>query len=262
MYLDSPAFPINFPVEQAVAEIESMVKGRYWHDFEVGELKLVYTPFWTFSYDAFTEAPGAPASGEGEDEESIGAGGRAAGRIVSETSSGKMALNARTYELVEEVSYLYESAEGEMQNMPTSEYPYEIQRPKLVRTRVAERIIAVRLAAQLGLPKENVILSGLELVYLPQWFVWVTVAEGTFHLQINAYNGEMVNSEQVPERERGWLELTSETLEELKQPDAWIEYTREISQSAWLWFAENRQMQVILLGIIAVLVALWTMGYI
>lgn len=252
MYLSAPAFPINFTLEQAVEMIESMVQGKQWHKFEVGDLKLVYIPYWVFSYDTFSEIV---------DEQG--------NKTVSDTSSGKMALDAFTNELSEDVAYLADSSEAELQDKIETEYPHEIQRPK-VRESAAKRIIPVRLAAQFGLGKENVIVSGLELVYIPIWYAWLTVAEGTFKIEINAYTGEMSNAEEVPEREKGWLELTNETFEELKQPGAWVEYSHDIGVSIWegvgvsFWerFTTDRQFQIIVLAIIAVIVAIWVFGFI
>ncbi len=252
MYLNRPAFPVSFSLEQTVEMISEMVRGKYWHDFEVGEVKLVYIPVWVFNYDAYTEAP-PEQKGESEATKSQ--------RVVSGVESGRMALNAYTNELSEDIGYLYDSMEAALVNEPTKEYPYEVQRPK-VREAEAKRIIPVKMAARFSLPKENVIVSGLELVYLPMWAVWLTVAEGTFKLQINAVSGEILNQEEVPERERGWLELTSETLEELKQPGAWVEYTHEIGTGFVSWLAQNRFLQIVVLAIIAVLAALWTMGFI
>lgn len=253
MYLNKPAFSIAFSVEDTVGLIESMIKSKHWTDFEVAEVKLVYIPFWIFNYDAYVEGPT-----EGQEA-----------AAVSDHVSGKMALNAYTNELDENVHFLYESADVKLEQKPTKDYPFEIQRPK-VREREAREIAAVRIAAKISVPKENVIISGLEMVYLPMWFAWVTVAEGTYKLQINAVGGEILNEEQVPERERGWLEVTSETLEELKQPGAWVEYTSEIGRGIFSFITQNplvlsaieklkadRRLQIIVLIIILIIVILF-----
>ena len=65
-------------------------------------------------------------------------------------------------------------------------------------------------------------------IYVPFWVVYVTVAEGTFKIKISAINGEVFGSEKVPIREKGFMEITEETLEELKNPKAWLKYTKEI----------------------------------
>ncbi len=256
MYLNKPAFPVSFTVENIIGLIESMVKGKSWTKFEVADISLVYIPFWIFNYDAYSEAP----SEEGE-------------KVVSALESGKMALNAFTNELDENVGFLYDSGDAEMQQKPTADYPFKIQRPK-IRESDAKEITSLRLAAQLGLKKENVIISGLELVYLPIWFTWVTVAEGTYKLQINAVSGEILNEEQVPEREKGWLEVTSETLQDLKQPGVWIEYTQQIGTGVFSFITNNpliqsiieqiktnRKVQTAILAIIAVIIILWTIGF-
>ena len=257
MYLNKPAFPVSFSVEDIVGLIESMVNKKYWTEFEVADISLAYIPFWIFNYDAYSETP--PEEGSES--------------VVSSAESGKMALNAFTNELDENISYLYESGDAEMEQKPTADYPFKVQRPK-IREREAKEIASIRLASQMNLKKDNVIISGLELVYLPIWFAWITVAEGTYKMQINAVSGEILNEEQVPEREKGWLEVTNETIQDLKRPGAWIEYTQQVGagffsfitnnalvQSFTEQIKTNRRLQIAILAIIAVILILWTIGF-
>ena len=180
-------------------------------------------PYWICSYDAFAESA---------DEESKS-------KSVSEAGSGKMGLNAVSNELDEAVASLYEGASLEETVKPDKKYPFEIQRPR-IRDREAERIIPLKVAAMLGTTKDNIVISGLDMVYVPKWMAFVTVAEGTYRLEINAVTGEITNEEQVPVRERGWLELTGETLQDLKRPGAWIEYSAKMGSGVIYTLTHNQ----------------------
>lgn len=252
--LKKPSFPISFTFEDTVAMIESLIKSRHWTEFDVAEVKLVYTPYWIFHYDAYLESI---------DEET-------GEKTVSDIESGEIALNAATRELNDEVPELLESYPLEKVKKPPEGYKFEVIRPRISEPELKE-IAAVKLAHKMNLAKANILISDTQLVFVPSWIVFVTVAEGTYRLNVNAVTGETLGEEEVPERERGWIEVTQETLKELQEPGAWMHYSRALAGGILAAIANapgihafltNRRLQIFLLIIILVLLLLNLMGYI
>ena len=244
MYLDRPAFAISFPLESCLEEIESLIKSKHWTQFEVAEVNLVYLPHFFFNYYSYLEE-------KREDMDKA---------VVSDTVQGVMALDAQTNELDEGMAALFEEKVPQTSHRPAAGYKFAVEKP-LASERDAPQLAQIKMAHKLELPKENVLISGLKLVYAPVWVASVTVAEGNYRLEFNAVNGELLSEAEIPEREKGWLEVTSETLGELKEPGAWVRYSTTVGTSVFdllatnpltQAFLANRQLQILLLSILAV----------
>ncbi len=66
-------------------------------------------------------------------------------------------------------------------------------------------------------------------IYYPVWLAFATVVGQIYEFEISAVTGKILGEENVPEREKGYAELTKEALEELKEPRAWLRYGMEIA---------------------------------
>lgn len=262
MFLNKPALSVSFSLEDTVELIESTIKAKHWSQFEVADVKLLYKPYFVFNYDTFSEESAGP-----ETEEAATTGGK----VVTGTESGKAALDAISNALDDYAASLFDSPGVKLTNKIDHKYPYEVQRPLVRHTPEIQKIIQVKMAAKLQLPKDNVIITGVEMVYVPFWVAYVAVAEGNYRLDINAVTGEILNEQEVPEREKTWLEVTSETFEDLKRPGAWLEYSKQVgtglfsgilSLPVFDTLRENRKLQIIILLIIALVVAAWATGII
>ena len=255
MLLNKPSFPISFTFEDTVALIEDLIKARGWTEFEVADITLVYTPYWIFNYTAFQEAIS-------EDTKA---------KVVSDFSEGQIAMNAETGEFNDEVAGLMEGYTLERIRKPEENYQFQINHPRIEEEQV-KKIAPLKLAQKMQLGRDNVVISGLTMAYVPTWIVNISVAEGVFRIEVNAVTGETFGEEEVPEREKGWMEVTQETLEELKEPGAWLRYSSEIMGStsqalgtsltgflSAFWY--NRKLQITILVIILLIVALDVMGY-
>ncbi len=80
MKLKEKSFPLSFSLQDTTDFIKETVQEKNWESFEVIEVKLVFIPYYFFSFDAFFE------------EEN---------KTVSRTEHGKAALNGMTAELEE-----------------------------------------------------------------------------------------------------------------------------------------------------------------
>lgn len=207
--LDYPAFPVSFPLENAMNLLKKILKEKNWHEFETGNVTLEYVSFLLFNSDSFLEE-------HTKDD-----------KLVKETKSGFHALNATTRTLNSEIASEFEKLDTELGKEEEKDYS-----PKIIENMLDEKsavkISQSLLAKELQIPRYNIIITGMRQIYVPFWVVYVTVAEGTFKIKISAINGKLFGSEKVPVREKGFLEITEETLDELKNPGAWLKYTKEI----------------------------------
>src|SRR3989338_6310434 len=61
MILDAPTFELVLTPEAALGIIQKEVSRKRWAKWEVEDIRLVYTPYWIFSFDVTAE--GAQPSG-------------------------------------------------------------------------------------------------------------------------------------------------------------------------------------------------------
>lgn len=209
MFVGNPVFPISFQLEQVAELVEKALRKKSWKSFERGEIKLVLTPFYSFYYDAAFE----------EDN-----------KLKEETERGKLALNAETAELSRELAESM-PADSELVNELPEDYPLIVRKPLFSKPE-AEKIAMLKTASLVGTDRKNIVLTGFKMVYYPIWIAFVTVAKETYQLEISAVSGELFGEEKVPVREKGFVDVTKETLQELKKPGAWLQYSKEIADIA------------------------------
>ncbi|MBS3058717.1 MAG: hypothetical protein J4478_04945 [Candidatus Diapherotrites archaeon] len=249
MFLSKPCFPVTVQKEELEGIAKEALKERHWHNFKISSTSLVFSPFYFFSYDAFFE----------EKSEETGA------LVVKDTQAGSMALNAVSGEFDEGIAGIADSEEPVMlKESPAPEgVEVEVERASISESEV-KRISPIRLAATLGVARHNVEISKLSLAFVPFWLLSLQDSSGkSFELSVNAVNGEVLESEEIPFREKGALELTGETISELKKPSAWLDYSKRvlariagsgILHSIGKALLTNRIVQVIILVIIALIV--------
>ncbi len=219
MLLQNPSFSISIKsTEQAAELIAETLRKKNWQQFEATKPQLILIPFFFFHYDAAFEE-------------------RKQGKnIVKETKRGKLALNAATRELSEEIAAEAPApSEGNLiKELPDQMKP-EIQESVLSKEE-AEKIAAIKTAALLGTALDSIVLSGFKKIYWPIWQISATIGEKgkekKVEFQASAATGTVQGAEQVPERAKGSIEIIQETLQELKQPSAWLRYTKEIAAGA------------------------------
>lgn len=201
MFVGNPVFPISVGLEKVAGTIEETIKKKHWKRFEKGEIKLVLTPFYFFYYDAVFED--------------------------KETERGRLALNGETAALERELAETVPDEAELVKELP-DDYPLIVRKP-LFSEKEAEKIALLKTANIVGVERKDVVLTGFKIVYYPMWLAFVTVNDTTHELEISAVTGEIVNEEIVPLREKGFVEITKETLSELKEPGAWVKYSKEIA---------------------------------
>jgi hypothetical protein len=212
MLLENPAPVLNIGIQDILGILESTLREKNWKHFELANLKLVYTPHYVFNYDALRE-------------EEI------KGQTLSESTSGVMAMNAITGHLEPVLQHVMEKQPVSYEKDISHDLQYEIEKPAITRKEVSESC-KVKIAGQLSIKKDNVSISGARLVYWPVWRIFVTLPNQIQKVEIEAVAGIALNFEEVPTREKGWLEVTTETLRKMKSPGGWADISKKAAGAA------------------------------
>ncbi|MEW5955984.1 MAG: hypothetical protein AB1626_05630 [Candidatus Micrarchaeota archaeon] len=194
MLLDAPTFELTLTPEMALGIVQKSVNSKGWKKYDVSDIKLVYTPFYVFSFD-------------------ISAG--------EQNPSGKAALNAYSGELSDFVPVLMERPLKKSRNT-AEKFEAEVE-ATAVSQQEAKTVAQAKVATQVGVQKDAVTISAVNKVYIPFFRVWVDVAEDTYKIDVDASLGAPLGAEAIPGRQKGWSEATSETLEKMKTPGGWVE---------------------------------------
>jgi hypothetical protein len=210
MALENPALALTIKVQDILYILEGILKQRNWKDFELASIKLVYTPFHIFNYDILVE-----------DKDSQ----------TSQGTSGVMAINAVNGRLDPELVDIIEKQPVTYEKEISHDIQYEVA-PTAISKDELKETGRVKLAAQLGVKKENVSVSGIRTVYWPVWTVFAELTGMVQKIEVDGVTGVPLNIEEVPTREKGWLEVTADTLQKMKSPSGWVELGGSVATAA------------------------------
>ncbi len=201
MFLDNPSLQITISESDLAGIIKAIMKSRHWKKFQVASANLVLVPHWFFNFDVYYEA-----------------GGKV------ETYSSQMALNAVTGELNPIIVEIMKEIPVETtKNAPEGAKVEGVAISK----EEAKNVSQIKIAGELGIPKDKITTYGFRLMYIPVYRTWISLGRRIIRLDIDAISGSPLNESSVPERERGLLEITAETIEQLKTPEGWVDYSKK-----------------------------------
>ena len=194
MILDAQSFKTVLTPEAALGIVQKSVLERGWKQYDVSDVKLVYTPYWVFSFDV----------------------------LAGEASpTGKTALNAYTGDLNDYVPYLLERP-----TKKTTQTEPGIQAevlPTAISKSELNEVAATKVAAHAGLKRESVSVSAATKYYIPSYQVWVDAANDSFKIDVDAVLGNPQGIEAIPARPKGFGEAAGETVNKMKTPSGWME---------------------------------------
>ncbi len=202
MLLERPAFSPRLSAVDAQKAVASLLKKNRWKKYSFSEKQLFFIPYWFFSYDIHSHE----------------------GKKTNLISSGFSSLNAFSNEIDDSVAALAQDAALAKSNEPTVEGKTNVVNPR-VSQEEAREIISVRLASDEETSKENVIISGFEMFFVPIWLFDVNLGGHKIPLRINAVDSNIENAKAVPFRGKDFSELMREMLSELSTLQGWIEYS-------------------------------------
>ena len=197
MALENPALSLSVKVQDILYILEGILKERNWTKFDLANLKLTYIPYYIFNYDILVE-------------DSQGSQGTS-GVMAIDAVSGK--LEPALVDITERQPLVYEKE-------ISHDIQYDLQQVAITKDELKETA-KLKLAGQLGLKKENIAISGIRLVYWPIWIIFVELPGMIQKVQVDGVAGMPMNIEEVPERQKGWIEVTADTLQKLKSPSGW-----------------------------------------
>ncbi len=207
MLLEHPALKLSIGVQDILEVIEAVLREKNWRKFELMNFKLVYTPIYVFNYDILME----------QDVQ---------GQTYSQGMSGNMALNALTSKLEPVLTEIMEKQPVDYEKEISHDFDYDLEKSAITKEELHETC-KIKLAGQYNVGKESVATSGFRIVYWPIWRVFVTMPKRIQRIQVDAVSGQTLNIEEVPEKEKSWIEVTQDTVEKMKTPQGWMELTKQ-----------------------------------
>jgi len=142
-----------------------------------------------------------------------------------------MAINAVNGRLDPELVDIIEKQPVTYEKEISHDIQYEVA-PTAISKDELKETGRVKLAAQLGVKKENVSVSGIRTVYWPVWTVFAELTGMIQKIEVDGVTGVPLNIEEVPTREKGWLEVTADTLQKMKSPSGWAELGGAVATAA------------------------------
>ncbi len=209
------SYPVSFSRKDVNEMVEGMASDNGWKDFEITSQQLFLQPYYFFSYDAYTE----------KKQEETGQ------LVVDDIQRGKIALNALSGELEEDMASLAEKKPKEHQSREMANAEFE--EPSILKEE-ARKIAPIKLASSLEVPRSNVEISGFFEAYVPFWVVSVSLEDReSFDFTVSAVDGSVYGELDVPVKPKTALDLVGETVSELRDPGAWAEYSRGVASSVY-----------------------------
>lgn len=202
--LENPAASLNIRFQDVIDILSDLLKERNWKDFDPSSIELVYSPHYIFNYDTLIEQ-------------------EVRGQTVSKGFSGRMAINAVNAELEPILTQIMDNRPIKFEKEIDSDVDYEY---RVGETAITEDELkdtcSIKIASRFNVSRDEVATSAFRLVYWPMWVIYVRIPdEGTHKLIVDGVAGYPMNVESVPEREKGWVEVSKDTFGKLKSPAGW-----------------------------------------
>ncbi|MEK6821042.1 MAG: hypothetical protein AABY11_01425 [archaeon] len=235
---------VKINLAEAVEIIHEELDANEWGNIVVENPLLEFVPFFYFHYHSFVEST---------DENKT--------KNVEESTEGISCVNAVSSAL-DDAAAENISPESLLKSfIPIEKAVFKIKEPRL-NGEEARAIAQIKIAAQEHVPKVNVLISGMRLVYLPSWIFKVELDEEPLTLRMSAFSGELDEGAEIPYRGKSHGEVLKETLSDLKSPSGWIDYFREWLTHVVLVFQPHKEhpnrlgVVVVLVFILLVLLAI------
>jgi hypothetical protein len=183
--------------------LERLLKQRHWKDFDLANVSLMYVPYWFFNYDIYQESGGQ-----------------------SQSYSAQMCMDAIRGELQPIMINILDNIPVEQETEISHGVKYDLQKPLVSKDEV-KGIAQLKVAGQMSLPKSSVTISGVHLIFVPIWRIWVTLRSGIQRIELDGVSGSPFHIERVPEKQRGLQEITVDMLHNLTTPAGWVDYSKK-----------------------------------
>ena len=226
MYLGNPLLPIQLKEKRVASQIKQALNEKN-RELDIPSPKLVLSPYFLFNYHYFTE----------KDEQGE--------KIVAESRDGLLALDGNSLKIDVDIAKLIKNGMKSTSN-EIPELDFE-EKETLVDKKQEANVLKFKTAEHFKISKSNVAISHAKKFFVPFYEYEITIGEKKFALIINVSDNPKKDSDiviagidSVPIREKGIMEVTQETLEDLTKPEAWIDYSKGLlRETSNLFVSEN-----------------------
>ena len=227
--LPKPVFPIQFTLDELKEDIQELLEDNEWEDIQVN-YSIEFIPNYFFHYEIFSESVNKETNQ----------------KKIDKTQTKKAAINANS-------GSIEPGLEGFPEKFPVIASD-QIQLPngvhessKKINLQESEikGIANLKIASLEGVAKENVIITGIELFYVPYWIAKLELDNEKIELKANAVNGKMAGNEKISERLKTLKELVFETFDDLHDPLEWASNIIDLLKNKYV------------LALILILAAIW-----
>lgn len=241
-----PSLPVKFTLEEAAELIQDELDENNWGEIEVPTPELELVPYYVFQYDSYSEVE--------EEGTKI--------RNVDEAKQGSSSINAATNQLDDVIAEICPPELIQSEFIDPKDVKVNVKEPRFTMDE-AKGSAQIKIAAHEKVPRANVHISGLRLVYFPFWQYKVELdEENTLKIRINGITGEFENEESgIPYQGKTKTELLHETVSDLQNPGGWGEYLSNFIKDIFLLLRPsqehpNRWLMIFIL----ILIALFLLG--
>ncbi|MEK6958636.1 MAG: hypothetical protein AABW59_01180 [archaeon] len=198
------------PHTEAEKEIREALNEKNWHDYKLAPLRLNLVPYFFFNYHYYLE------------EEKAGH------RVIKHSVDGLLSINGHKITVdPDNVELIKSNLKKALSEAPNSDYDVKWNN---IEKKEQDDVIKLKTAQFFGVPKENVVISNPKKIFMPFYVTQVTIKkekkeEDEYGITYNALSKDMGGLENIPLREKSAVEITRETLRDLKSPEKWLEYS-------------------------------------
>jgi hypothetical protein len=239
--LDLPCLPLKVKADEVKDLVQEELDENNWGEIDVPAPEIELIPYYVFSFDSFSEVE--------EEKSKI--------RNVEENSQGTSSLNAVKNSLDEVIAEMVNPDGIQTTFEEPSKTKVNVKNPRFTLDE-AKGVAQIKIAAQEKVPKLNVHIHGMRLVYVPFWVYKLELDEDNeVKLRINAFSGEFEGEESgIPYQGSSATELAKETLSDLRSPQGWVDFFAGWVKDLALLFQPqkehpNRWMMILVLILIA-----------
>lgn len=208
MYLSSPLLPINASIPKINQQIKEALKKKDWHEIEIEKPTLILVPYFLYNYHYYTEHKDSEKG------------------VIKDTFDGVLVINGHTIKIEEDlVELIKHSWKKSIQTTPKEKFD---EKWNNIDRKQQHEVIQLKTAEYFDAPKQNVLVTSVRKVLLGFYLTKVKVDHQEFEVKVNALNEKIHGLEKIPSREKGIVEITKDTMGDLKKPKNWWIYTKDL----------------------------------
>lgn len=207
--MGNPLLPIKISLADATASVKNVLDEKNWHTQKLDKIELNLVPYFLFNYHYFFEH-----EAEGH-------------KIIKRSHDGILAFDAHKLVIDDDTTELIKMTWKEAVNkVPVGEFKEKF-------TNVGKKeeldVLALKTAQFFNVPKENVIISNLKRFFVPFYKAVIVFSEDeSYSIFVNAVDGTIRGDDAVPTRKKGMVEVTKETIKDLRHPKNWVTYAADL----------------------------------